>query len=42
MQRSEFQPSARPLDDIVHYQRIVKIFAEADRIMREIELPLES
>jgi predicted helicase len=29
-------------DDITHYQRIVKILAETDRIMREIELPVES
>jgi hypothetical protein len=28
-------------DDITHYQRIVKILAETDRIMKEIELPLE-
>ena len=27
-------------DDIRHYQRIIKILAETDRIMREIELPL--
>jgi hypothetical protein len=26
-------------DDIRHYQKIVKILAETDRIMREIELP---
>jgi hypothetical protein len=24
-----------------HYQKIVKVLAEADRIMREIELPLD-
>ena len=29
-------------DDITHYQMIVKILAETDRIMGEIELPLES
>jgi hypothetical protein len=29
-------------DDITHYQRIVKILAETDRIMKEIELPLAS
>ena len=29
-------------DDIGHYQKIVKILAETDRIMREIELPLET
>lgn len=28
-------------DDIRHYQRIIKILAETDRIMREIELPLD-
>ncbi|HET7577294.1 MAG TPA: type ISP restriction/modification enzyme [Sphingomicrobium sp.] len=27
-------------DDITHYQRIVKILAETDRIMKQIELPL--
>lgn len=27
-------------EDITHYQRVVKILAETDRIMREIELPL--
>lgn len=27
-------------DDIGHYQKIVKILSETDRIMREIELPL--
>ena len=27
-------------DDIGHYQKIVKILAETDRIMKEIELPL--
>lgn len=27
-------------DDIVHYQNIIKILVETDRIMREIELPL--
>lgn len=29
-------------DDIGHYRKIVKILAETDRIMREIELPLEA
>ncbi len=29
-------------DDITHYQRIVKILVETDRIMREIELPLDA
>ena len=28
-------------DDIRHYQKIVKILIETDRIMREIELPLD-
>lgn len=28
------------LDDITHYQKIVKILLETDRIMREINLPL--
>ena len=28
-------------DDLGHYQKIVKILIETDRIMREIELPLE-
>jgi hypothetical protein len=28
-------------DDIGHYQKIVKILAETDRIMKEIELPLQ-
>ena len=35
---------ARPLagfEDITHYQQIVKILAETDRIMKEIELPLD-
>lgn len=27
-------------DDIGHYQKIVKILSETDRIMKEIELPL--
>jgi hypothetical protein len=29
-------------DDITHYQRIVKLLAETDRIMKQIELPLGS
>jgi predicted helicase len=29
-------------DDIGHYQKIVKILSETDRIMKEIELPLET
>lgn len=28
-------------DDIGHYQKIVKILVETDRIMKEIELPLD-
>lgn len=28
-------------DDIGHYQKIVKILIETDRIMKEIELPLD-
>ncbi len=28
-------------DDVTHYQRIVKILLQTDRIMREIELPLD-
>lgn len=28
-------------DDIRHYQKIIKILSETDRIMREIELPLD-
>ena len=28
-------------DDIGHYQRIVKILVETDRIMKEIKLPLD-
>ncbi len=28
-------------DDIGHYQRIVKILAETDRVMRLIDLPLD-
>jgi hypothetical protein len=28
-------------DDITHYQRIVKILVETDRIMKEIEFPLD-
>ena len=28
-------------DDIGHYQKIVKILAETDRLMREIDLRLE-
>jgi predicted helicase len=32
---------ALSFDDITHYQRIVKILVETDRIMKEIELPLK-
>lgn len=32
---------ALSFDDIGHYQKIVKILIETDRIMKEIELPLE-
>ena len=28
-------------DDITHYQKIIKILVETDRIMKEIELPLD-
>jgi hypothetical protein len=28
-------------EDITHYQRIVKILVETDRIMKEIQLPLD-
>lgn len=28
-------------DDIGHYQKIIKILTETDRIMKEIALPLE-
>ena len=28
-------------DDVRHYQKIIKILAETDRIMKEIELPLD-
>ncbi|MBU0864103.1 MAG: hypothetical protein KJ789_05305, partial [Alphaproteobacteria bacterium] len=28
-------------DDIGHYQKIVKILSETDRVMKEIELPLD-
>ncbi|MGN6849651.1 MAG: type ISP restriction/modification enzyme [Sphingomicrobium sp.] len=28
-------------DDVTHYQRIIKILTETDRIMKEIELPLD-
>ena len=32
---------ALTFEDTTHYQRIVKILVETDRIMKEIELPLE-
>ena len=28
-------------DDIRHYQKIIKILAETDRIMSEVEMPLD-
>ena len=28
-------------EDVTHYQRIVKVLVETDRIMRGIDLPLE-
>lgn len=28
-------------EDVTHYQRIVKVLAETDRVMREIDLPLD-
>jgi predicted helicase len=31
---------ALSFDDVVHYQKIIKILCETDRIMKEIELPL--
>ena len=31
---------ALSFDDVVHYQKIIKILSETDRIMREIILPL--
>ena len=31
---------ALSFDDVLHYQKIIKILTETDRIMREIELPL--
>jgi hypothetical protein len=49
--RSGYQPAQKWLkdrrgrslsfDDVTHYQRIVKVLAWTDRIMREIDLPLE-
>ncbi|MEZ5749803.1 MAG: hypothetical protein R3D83_07990 [Caenibius sp.] len=42
--RNGSRPQGRALtyDDIRHYQKInIKILTETDRIMREIELPLE-
>ena len=32
---------ALSFEDIVHYQKIVKILCETDRIMKVIELPLD-
>ncbi len=31
---------ALSFDDVMHYQKIIKILCETDRIMKEIELPL--
>lgn len=31
---------ALSLDDVLHYQKIIKILIETDRIMKEIKLPL--
>ena len=31
---------ALSFDDVMHYQRIIKILCETDRIMKEIQLPL--
>jgi Type ISP C-terminal specificity domain len=31
---------ALSFDDVIHYQRIIKILCETDRIMKEIALPL--
>jgi Type ISP C-terminal specificity domain len=31
---------ALSFDDVIHYQKIIKILCETDRIMKEIELPL--
>ena len=31
---------ALSFEDVIHYQKIIKILTETDRIMREIELPL--
>jgi hypothetical protein len=31
---------ALSFDDVTHYQKIIKILCETDRIMKEIELPL--
>jgi len=28
-------------EDILHYQKIIKILTETDRIMKEIDIPLE-
>ena len=32
--------AALSFDDVVHYQKIVKILTETDRVMKEIKLPL--
>jgi hypothetical protein len=31
---------ALSFDDVLHYQKIIKILTETDRIMKEIKLPL--
>jgi hypothetical protein len=31
---------ALSFDDVMHYQKIIKILAETDRIMKEIALPI--
>ena len=31
---------ALSFDDVLHYQKIIKILIETDRIMKEIELPI--
>jgi hypothetical protein len=31
---------ALSFDDVLHYQKIIKILIETDRIMKEIKLPL--
>jgi len=31
---------ALSFEDVIHYQKIIKILTQNDRIMKEIELPL--